>query len=70
MSSRILFTGGSGKAGRHVLPWLASRGYQLLNFDLKPSEHPAIPTLLGDMTDEGQVFNAMTMHFGFDQKQY
>jgi UDP-glucose 4-epimerase len=66
MSSRILFTGGSGKAGRHVLPWLASRGYQLLNFDLKPSEHPAIPTLLGDMTDEGQVFNAMTMHFGFD----
>ena len=65
MPQRILFTGGSGKAGRHVLPWLASRGYSLLNFDLKPSEHPSIPTLLGDMTDEGQVFNAMTTHFGF-----
>jgi len=50
--SVFLFTGGSGKAGRHVLRRLASRGYQLLNFDLKPSEHPSIPTLLGDMTDE------------------
>jgi nucleoside-diphosphate-sugar epimerase len=64
MSSRILFTGGSGKAGRHVLPWLARRNYEVLNFDLKPSEHPHIPTLLGDITDAGQVFNAMTSHFG------
>jgi UDP-glucose 4-epimerase len=65
MTQRILFTGGSGKAGRHVLPWLASRGYAVLNFDLKPSEHAQIPTLVGDMTDAGQVFNAMTTHFGF-----
>jgi nucleoside-diphosphate-sugar epimerase len=65
MAQRILFTGGSGKAGRHVLPWLASRGYQILNFDLKPSEHAHIPTLLGDITDGSQVFNAMTSHFGY-----
>jgi nucleoside-diphosphate-sugar epimerase len=65
MTQRILFTGGSGKAGRHVLPWLVNRGYAVLNFDLKPSEHAQIPTLVGDMTDAGQVFNAMTMHFGF-----
>lgn len=65
MTKRILFTGGTGKAGRHVLPWLLERGYRILNFDLKPFEHPAIPTLVGDITDEGQVFNAMTMHFGF-----
>ena len=64
MSQRILFTGGSGKAGRHVLPWLARRGYEVLNFDLKASEHPHIPTLLGEITDAGQVFNAMTSHFG------
>ena len=63
--ARLLFTGGSGKAGRHVLPWLARCGYQILNFDLKPSEHAAIPNLLGDITDAGQVFNAMTSHFGF-----
>jgi len=62
---RILFTGGSGKAGRHVLPWLADRGHDVLNFDLKPSEHARIPNLLGDITDAGQVFNAMTAHFNF-----
>jgi UDP-glucose 4-epimerase len=66
MTQRILFTGGSGKAGRHVLPWLAQRGYQILNFDRVASEHPHIPTLLGDITDGSQVFNAMTSHFGFD----
>ncbi|MBC7368673.1 MAG: NAD(P)-dependent oxidoreductase [Undibacterium sp.] len=65
MSPRILFTGGSGKAGRHVLPWLARQGYEVLNFDLKPSEHVSIPNLCGDITDAGQVFNAMTSHFGF-----
>jgi hypothetical protein len=33
MPTRILFTGGTGKAGRHVLPWLLNEGYQVLNFD-------------------------------------
>ncbi len=63
MPARILFTGGTGKAGRHVLPWLSREGYQILNFDLQPFAHPAIPSLLGDVTDEAQVFNAMTSHF-------
>ena len=66
MGKRVLFTGGTGKAGRHVMPWLLAKGYQLLNFDLKPSDHPSIPSLIGDVTDLGQVFNAMTMHFGRD----
>ena len=66
MTQRILFTGGSGKAGRHVLPWLSQQGYQILNFDRLASEHSHIPTLLGDITDGSQVFNAMTSHFGFD----
>jgi nucleoside-diphosphate-sugar epimerase len=65
MTKRILFTGGTGKAGRHVLPWLRDKGYRILNFDLNPSEHADIPTLIGDITDSGQVFNAMTTHFGF-----
>jgi len=63
MIQRILFTGGSGKAGRHVLPWLVNQGYEVLNFDLTASEHPQIPTLLGEITDAGQVYNAMTTHF-------
>jgi nucleoside-diphosphate-sugar epimerase len=66
MAKRILFTGGTGKAGRHVLPWLLEQKYQILNFDLQPFAHPSIPTLVGDITESGQVFNAMTTHFSFD----
>ena len=59
-----MFTGGSGKAGRHVLLWLLGRGYEILNFDLQPFENADIFSLIGDVTDSSQVFNAMTMHFG------
>ena len=45
---RVVFTGGTGKAGRHVLPHLKSRGYDLLNVDLKPFDHPGISTLIAD----------------------
>ncbi|MFA6507283.1 MAG: NAD(P)-dependent oxidoreductase [Treponemataceae bacterium] len=65
MNKRILFTGGTGKAGRHVLPWLFERGYRILNFDLRPFEHPGIRTLVGDITDGAQLMNAMTSHFDF-----
>ncbi len=60
---RILFTGGSGKAGRHVVPWLRNEGYEILNFDLQALSHPEVTTLIGDVTNSGQVFNAMTSHF-------
>ncbi|WP_027132718.1 NAD-dependent epimerase/dehydratase family protein [Geminicoccus roseus] len=66
MTKRILFTGGTGKTGRHMIPWLVERGYRVLNFDLKPFDHPQVPTLVGDITEEGQVFNAMTTHFSFE----
>ncbi len=64
MPKRILFTGGTGKAGRHVVPWLSNQGYQVLNFDLQAFAHSGIFNLVGDVTDEAQVFNAMTTHFG------
>jgi nucleoside-diphosphate-sugar epimerase len=63
MGKRIVFTGGSGKAGRHMLPWLAAQGHDVLNFDIVPFPRPDIPTLLGDVTDAGQVMNALTSHF-------
>ena len=66
MPKRIVFTGGSGKAGRHVVPWLKARGYDILNVDLKPLDCPGVNTLVADVTDSGQVFNAFSMHFGFD----
>ncbi|WP_135450956.1 MULTISPECIES: NAD-dependent epimerase/dehydratase family protein [Tabrizicola] len=65
MAKRIIFTGGTGKAGRHMLPYLLNKGYSILNLDLKPFDHPGINTLITDITDSGQVFNALTTHFGF-----
>ena len=65
MSKRILFTGGTGKAGRHMLPWLADNGYEICNFDLRPlPDEPRVFNLVGDITEGAQVMNAMTTHFG------
>src|SRR5580704_16180073 len=65
-AKRVVFTGGTGKAGRHALPYLKANGYDLLNVDLTPSEHSDIKTLIADLTDSGQAFNALTTHFAFD----
>jgi nucleoside-diphosphate-sugar epimerase len=66
MAGRIAFTGGTGKAGRHVVPYLVDKGWSVLNIDLKPLDHPKVPTLIADVTDSGQTFNAFTTHFGFE----
>lgn len=66
MTKRIAFTGGSGKAGRHVLPWLVNKGYDVLNLDIVPLDRPGIANLNVDITDSGQVFNALTSHSSFD----
>ncbi len=62
---RIVFTGGSGKAGRHAVSHLIAHGYSVLNVDLKPLENPRVPTLIADLTDNGQAFNALTTHPSF-----
>lgn len=67
MPKRIIFTGGTGKAGRHAIPHLLGKGYKILNIDLKPLDHPDVHTLITDITDLGQVFNALTTHFGFER---
>lgn len=66
MKKRIAFTGGSGKAGRHVLPWLVNKGYDVLNIDLTPLDRPGIKNIIADITDSGQMFNALSMHTSFD----
>src|SRR6201991_1738885 len=66
MSKRIVFTGGSGKAGRHVVPYLLDKGHEVFNLDLVPLNHPGVNTLITDLTDSGQAFNALSMHFDFD----
>jgi nucleoside-diphosphate-sugar epimerase len=64
---RILFTGGSGKAGRHVVPWLLDKGYRVVNADLVPLNHPGVDNLTADITDSGQMFNVMTSYANFDE---
>ena len=66
MTKRIIFTGGTGKAGRHAVPYLQAKGYDILNLDLKPLDLPGVTTLITDLTDSGQTFNALTSHFSLD----
>jgi len=64
---RVIFTGGSGKAGRHVVQYLVDQGYRVLNLDTKPLDNPAVRTLMTDITDSGQVFNALSSYTGLHE---
>lgn len=66
-SKRIFFTGGSGKAGKHVIDYLLKKGHRVMNVDLKPLDHPGVDNLIADITDSGQMFNAMRSYAGFDE---
>ena len=57
---RILFTGGSGRAGRHVITPLVAQGHRVLNLDLTPAKIPGEFDLTTDLTDAGQVFPALS----------
>jgi nucleoside-diphosphate-sugar epimerase len=63
---RILFTGGTGKAGRHVVPFLLKRGHRVLNVDLKPLDHPGVDNRIADITDAGQMYDVMKSYAGLD----
>ena len=66
---RIAFTRGSGKAGRHVLPYLLSKGRKVLNLDLIDFPKANLPTdrsiytLKTDLSESGQAMNALTSLF-------
>ncbi|GAA1933950.1 NAD-dependent epimerase/dehydratase family protein [Nocardioides marmoribigeumensis] len=64
---RILFTGGSGKAGHHVAPYLASLGHHVTNADLTPLGHDDVADLQVDLTDAGQVYSALAGLATFDE---
>ncbi|MAS05856.1 MAG: nucleoside-diphosphate-sugar epimerase [Ahrensia sp.] len=64
---RILFTGGSGKAGKHVVPYLLEKGHRVVNVDLTPLDHPGVDNLTADITDSGQMFNVMSSYANFDE---
>ncbi len=59
---KIIFTGGSGKAGAHAVQHFLDHGYQVLNLDLAPLDNPRVANLITDVTDSGQVFNALSAY--------
>lgn len=63
----IFFTGGSGKAGKHVIPYLLNQVHSVMNVDLKPLDHPGVDNLIADITDSGQIFNAMSSYANLDE---
>ena len=64
---RIFFTGGSGKAGKHVISYLLDQGHRVMNVDLVPLNHPGVDNLVADITDSGQMFNAMSSYARFEE---
>jgi nucleoside-diphosphate-sugar epimerase len=61
---RVIVTGGSGKAGKYVVQDLVEQGYTVLNLDLKHLPSLGTRTLITDLADAGQVFNALASYVG------
>ncbi len=59
---RIFFTGGSGKAGRHAVAHLVDQGHRVTNADVVPLNRRGVADLHVELTDAGQVFNAMSSY--------
>ncbi|MBN3761389.1 NAD(P)-dependent oxidoreductase [Burkholderia sp. Ac-20365] len=59
MTKRVIVTGGSGLAGKWVVENLVEHGYEVLNLDRVPMPKRTARTLITDITDAGQVFNAL-----------
>jgi nucleoside-diphosphate-sugar epimerase len=64
---RIFFTGGTGKAGKHAIAYLLEQGHKVLNVDLMPLNYPEVNNLIADITDSGQMFNAMSSYLGLEE---
>lgn len=58
--SRIVVTGGSGKAGRWVVAALREQGNEVLNVDNRHDGSPFGQCLVADLTDPGQCFDALS----------
>jgi nucleoside-diphosphate-sugar epimerase len=59
-NSKIFVTGGSGKAGKHLIPYLLKKGYSVVNADLTPLLIDGVDNINLDVTKSGEVFNALS----------
>jgi nucleoside-diphosphate-sugar epimerase len=57
---RVAVTGGSGKLGRAVVAALLDERYDVVNLDAVPPREPLCPFTRVDLTDYGQVVDALT----------
>ncbi|MEM1284177.1 MAG: NAD(P)-dependent oxidoreductase [Pseudomonadota bacterium] len=69
---RILFTGGTGKAGRHAIPYLLEQGHRVLNVDKVPLDLPGVEgsrmdNRIADITNAGEMFDVMASYASFDE---
>lgn len=64
---RIFVTGGSGKAGRYTVEHLLAQGHEVTNADLVPLDMPGVRNLTVDLTDSGQVLNALHAYADFSE---
>lgn len=64
---RIFVTGGSGKAGRYTVEHLLAQGHEVTNADLVPLDMPGVRNLTVDLTDSGQVLNALYAYADFSE---
>ena len=64
---RILFTGGSGKAGKHIINYLLEQGHSILNLDKIPLKNPKVLTRFADIADAGQVFDVMQSYANYSE---
>ncbi|THV43152.1 NAD-dependent epimerase/dehydratase family protein [Glycomyces buryatensis] len=60
MAERVVVTGGSGKLGRACVRDLVEHGYDVVNLDREPSPDDLAPFTKVDLTDYGQVVEALT----------
>ena len=58
--ARVVVTGGSGKLGRAVVAELLEHDWEVHNLDLAPPREPVCPHTRVDLTDYGQVVEALT----------
>jgi nucleoside-diphosphate-sugar epimerase len=58
--SKIVVTGGSGKAGRAVVRDLVDHGFEVVNVDVVPGPTRDAPFLRADLTDLGETIEALS----------